>query len=186
MQREREQQLHDYSTSSSLASRSSSRSCPASDTSTEGESEASNESDTDSEISMKAIMSPSSAAKTLQAYIVGAFSRHSTKNLQQCAAATDLIGKEADAAESQYEPWVLREQWRDCKMLQGVPVDVIAYEETLLRLQMKLDNIQGSSPTEECRLMVRSMRREGVKKIQERLDRVDACKQWWHSQVEVA
>lgn len=134
---------------------------------------------------MKAIMSPSSAAKTLQAYIVGAFSRHSTKTLQQCAAATDLIGQEADAAESQYEPWVLREQWRDCKMLQGVPVDVIAYEETLLRLQMKLDNIQGSG-SDQMRALVRSMRREGVKQIQERLDRVDACKQWWHNQVSVA
>jgi len=131
-------------------------------------------------------MQPHEAAQRLQALIAGAVARRTSKTLTQCTEATDSIGREAEEAESQYEPWVLEEHWRDCKMLQGVPVDVIAYEETLLRLQMKLDNIQGSSPTEECRLMVRSMRREGVKKIQERLDRVDLCKQWWHSQVEVA
>lgn len=150
------------------------------------DSENGSESEAESDVEMRVTMQPHEAAQRLQALIAGGLARRACKTLAQCTEATNSIRQEADAAEGQYEPWVLEEQWREFKMLQGVPVDVIAYEETLLRLQMKLDNIQGSSPTEECRLMVRSMRREGVKKIQERLDRVDACKQWWHSQVEVA
>merc|ERR1712159_894079 len=37
----------------------------------------------------------------------------------------------------------LRQAWRQCKMLNGVPVDIVGYEESLLRLQMKLDQIDA-------------------------------------------
>lgn len=70
----------------------------------------------------------------------------------------------------------------ECKMLHNVPVDLIAYEEALLRLQMKLDNIQaGVGVSQEARQTVRGLRREAVLSIQQRLDRIDTCKQWWHN-----
>jgi len=77
----------------------------------------------------------------------------------------------------------LRQTWRQCKMLNGVPVDIVGYEESLLRLQMKLDNITaGDDAGEEERQAIRAVRREAVRKIQGQLDQIDAVRGWWLQQ----
>lgn len=77
----------------------------------------------------------------------------------------------------------LRQTWRQCKMLNGVPVDIVGYEESLLRLQMKLDNITaGDDAGEEERQAIRAVRREAVRKIQGQLDDIDAVRGWWLQQ----
>lgn len=76
---------------------------------------------------------------------------------------------------------VLAQGWRDVKMLNGVPMELIAYEEDLLRLQMRLDDLTPGDATEGTRQALRGVRREAVRRIQERLDHIDECRQWWKS-----
>jgi len=72
---------------------------------------------------------------------------------------------------------------RLCKMLHGVPMDIVVYEEGLLRLQMKLDNITANDDaSSEARLAIRNMRRGAVRAIQEELDHIDAVRGWWLQQ----
>lgn len=125
---------------------------------------------------------PETAAKKLQALFRGHAARRDTMAILRCSTVAESVQQEASVEEAKWEPWVLTQEWRECKMLHGIPVDLITYEEHLLRLQMKLDNIQAGGVSEDARQIVRSLRREAVCQIQQRLDRIDACKQWWKSQ----
>merc|ERR1712093_273091 len=132
-------------------------------------------------------MSPEAAAAVLQAIVRGHSARRDTKAMARCTVVTDAVQKEAADEESKWEPWVLTQQFRECKMLGTCPVDLIAYEEAPLRLQMKLDNIQaGVGVSQDARQAVRGLRREVVRQLQQRLDRIDACKQWWQSKAAAA
>jgi len=128
------------------------------------------------------------AARVLQAFARGGAARHDTAALLQCMAATENVLTQTEAEEAKWEPQVVAKEWRECKMLGDIPVDLIAYEEALLRHQMQLDNIQAGNVSQATRATVRAMRREAIRRIQQNLDRIDECKQWWHqhSQLEAA
>lgn len=126
------------------------------------------------------------ATMRIQGVVRSTIARRDTNALTKCTATIMEIDSAAKIAD---EKWVgpnpnggvLEKGWRDVKMLNGVPVELIAYEESLLRLQMKLDNLTPGNVTEETRQAVRVVRREAVRRIQERLDRIDECQQWWKS-----
>merc|ERR1712216_637154 len=128
----------------------------------------------------EALPSKDEAARVLQGMVRGGATRHDVAALVQCSEATENVLNQTEAERAKWEPWVLAQQWRECKMLGEVPVDLIAYEEALLRLQMKLDNIQAGNVSQVARDTVRTMRRDAVRRIQQHLDRIDECKQWWH------
>jgi len=121
------------------------------------------------------------ATQIIQGAVTAFLVRKDTKSLTQCVDDTSHAEMEALEASRKWEPWVLEQTWRDCKMLVDMPVDLLAYEETLLRIQMQLDNIQAGNVSNEARQMVRKIRREAVQLIQKRLDQIDTCKQWWKS-----
>jgi len=108
-------------------------------------------------------------------------SSEDTAEVNRCRAKTEAIEREAMEYQNEYEPLVLKQQWRKCKMLRGVPVDLLTYEEALLRLQMGLDAIvvRVDAVSEAVRVEVRGLRRKAVKDIQERLDRIDVTRHWW-------
>merc|ERR1711959_317205 len=107
-----------------------------------------------------------------------------TAEVSQCRAKTEEVEREAHRLEdAAVAGAVLEQQPRECKMLRGVPVDLIGYEESLLRLQMGLDAIQVTdSVSEEGRAEVRHLRRQAVLAIQARLDKIDATRNWWLAQ----
>merc|ERR1712164_165984 len=107
-----------------------------------------------------------------------------TAEVSQCRAKTEEVEREAHRLEdAAVAGAVLEQQPRECKMLRGVPVDLIGYEESLLRLQMGLDAIQVTdSVSEEGRAEVRHLRRKAVLAIQARLDKIDATRNWWLAQ----
>merc|ERR1712159_816771 len=77
----------------------------------------------------------------------------------------------------------LNRVWRETKMLNGVPVDLIGYEEGLLRLQMRLDSITADDDSsEEVKAEVRSLRKNAVRVIQQNLDKIDDIRSWWVQQ----
>merc|ERR1711939_490533 len=174
--------------SPSSAPESLSRATPSRQQSDVEMSQSDTESESESEAEMDCDeMSPEAAAAVLQAMVRGHSARRDMKALARCTVVTDAVQKEAAEEESKWEPWVLMQQFRECKMLGDVPVDLIAYEEALLRLQMKLDNIQaGVGVSQDARQAVRGLRREVVRQLQQRLDRIDACKQWWQSKAAAA
>jgi len=118
--------------------------------------------------------------QVLQAAIRGHQAQRDVTAVASCFAKTEGV---KEAADSQEEKWhgVLREEWRDTKMLHGVPVDLIAYEEGLLRLQMDLDKVDAGNVSVAARQEVRQMRRDAVRSVQQRLDAIDACRQWWRT-----
>jgi len=100
--------------------------------------------------------------------------------LRDCRRKTEEIGAEA----AKLRVPLLNLVSRECKMHpSGVPLDIVAYEEALLRLQMKLDTISaGDNASEGLRTEVRSLRREAVRSLQERLDQIDVVRKWWLQQ----
>lgn len=101
-----------------------------------------------------------------------------------CRSMTEDVGNEMQSLASKYEPRVLIRQWHKCKLhVSRVPLELVAYEEALLKLQMSLDMIAvGDEASEEAMQEVRGMRRAKVRAIQDRLDDIDQTRMWWLDQ----
>jgi len=96
-----------------------------------------------------------------------------------CLAEIEKIRSEAQHEEAQVDPQILVAQPRQCRMLNGVPFDLLSHEENLLKLLIKLDNVNLMDACDEERSVVRSVRKGVVKTIQNRIDKIDACRRWW-------
>lgn len=120
-------------------------------------------------------MSVDAAASRVQAAWNGHVARkHVASCVKPSRTLVDGIMQQASEVRGKYEPWVLAKDNRNCKLLHGVPVDLIAYEEELLRLQMRLDGVStGGDP------MIREWRKGAVKQIQMTLDRIDDSRAYW-------
>merc|ERR1712138_4141 len=129
-------------------------------------------------------MSEEEEEREKEAHPQVSLSPRDTAEVSQCRAKTEEVEREAHRLEdAAVAGAVLEQQPRECKMLRGVPVDLIGYEESLLRLQMGLDAIQVTdSVSEEGRAEVRHLRRQAVLAIQARLDKIDATRNWWLAQ----
>ncbi len=96
-----------------------------------------------------------------------------------CLAEIEKIRSEAQHEEAQVDPQILVAQPRQCRMLNGVPFDLLSHEENLLKLLIKLDNVNLIDACDEERSVVRSVRKGVVNTIQNRIDQIDACRRWW-------
>merc|ERR1712188_44066 len=74
-----------------------------------------------------------------------------------------------------FEPWVF-EMGLTGKKISGVPVQLIEYEEMLLREQLKLDGMQSSGPAADA---LRHLRRKTNRELQVQLNQIDACREQW-------
>merc|ERR1712159_703510 len=105
--------------------------------------------------------------------------------IAECKSRTEAIHTEMEALAAKYEPQVLRQEWHKCKMhVSGVPLDLVGYEEALLKLQMTLDMLGCQTATwteasDEARQEMRGLRRAQVRAIQARLDAIDGTRGWW-------
>merc|ERR1711865_214237 len=79
---------------------------------------------------------------------------------------------QAAAETAKFEPWVF-ERTGEEKMLNGVPVCLLQYEEQLLRIQLKLDAMQSAPPVAHT---MRHWRKRANQTLQARLDLIDACR----------
>ena len=79
---------------------------------------------------------------------------------------------QAAAETAKFEPWVF-ERTGEEKMLNGVPVCLLQYEEQLLRIQLKLDAMQSAPPVAH---ILRPWRKRANQTLQARLDLIDACR----------
>lgn len=116
----------------------------------------------------------------MQAAAKGSQVRHSISTILAATKKVSDIETKAQAAETNWEgQGVLRQEHREERMLHGVPVQLIAYEEALLKLQMQLDDIHVGGNSHKTIVTVRQLLRDAVRRIQARLDRIDTCRQWW-------
>jgi len=132
------------------------------------------------EESVEEVMSRETALELLLGAVRVKQSRKDVAAINKSIGAVERVLLAAQEEGAKWGPEILDEEWRECKMLNGVPVDLIGYEEGLLTLQMKLDGIsaaEASSPAAKEQL--RSMRKSAVKDVQLTLDKIDRCKQWW-------
>jgi len=120
------------------------------------------------------------AALRLQATVRAQQERRDVTAIVACQQKTQATLATADDCAEKFRH-TLNKEWRDTKMLKGVPVDLIAFEEALLKLQMELDNVSAGNVSETARASVRKMRRDAVKSIQQQLDNIDVCRQWWQT-----
>jgi len=74
-----------------------------------------------------------------------------------------------------FEPWVF-EMGLTGKKISGVPVQLLEYEEMLLREQLKLDGMQSSGPAAD---VLRHLRRQTNRELQGQLNQIDACREQW-------
>lgn len=129
-------------------------------------------------------MSQAEAASVVQGLVRGRSTRKDALAVRNAAEKTAQIEAQAAAEEANWEGEqdILRQEHRELKMVNGVPYGMIAYEEALLRLQMKLDDISaGAGVSNEARAMVRQLRKAAVVNIQSRLERIDAARAWWQA-----
>jgi hypothetical protein len=122
-------------------------------------------------------MTPNTAAVKLQSLYRGVRLRRENvcEALRERRAELEEVLSSADAETERFEPWVFDEKL-EAKQLQGVPVPLIEYEEKLLRLQLKLDGLQSSGPASD---IMRQWRRQVNTKLQQRLQRLDVCREGW-------
>jgi len=99
-------------------------------------------------------------------------------------AAVEKVLRAAAEERTKWGSEILDKRWRECKMLNDVPLDLIGYEEALLRLQLKLDEIcAAEASSDAAKEQLRAMRKSAVKDIQLTLEDIDRCKQWWMLQM---
>merc|ERR1712178_530017 len=90
-------------------------------------------------------------------------------------AELDAVLAAAAEHTAKFEPWVF-EKDLEAKHVNGVPVPLIEYEESLLRQQLKLDGMQSCGLGAD---VVRHWRRKANSALQARLDLVDSCRAEW-------
>ena len=71
--------------------------------------------------------------------------------LQHAWQRSEKIRSEAQHEEAQADPQILVAQPRQCRMLNGVPFDLLSHEENLLKLLIKLDNVNLMDACDEER-----------------------------------
>jgi len=122
------------------------------------------------------------ACAVVQGLVRGASTRKDARAIDVAMRATAEIASSAAQEELHWEcqEEALRLEQRAVKMVNGVPYGVLAYEEALLRLQMKLDDISpGHGISAEAVGIVRQLRKDVVVAIQGRLERIDIARAWW-------